>query len=156
MYCTWKPRFSSLTQSCLTLWPHGLQHTRLPCPLPIPGACSNSCPSVMPSNHLTRCHPLLLLPSIFPSIRIFSNESIPCIRRANVTFYKCKRGHTTSKLEALQWLLFSLRLHSQLFVSGQQCSTAWWGLRLHLQTLLFTTYLFVPYAVFMLVFSSSC
>ena len=32
--------------------------------------------SVMPSNHLILCHPLLLLPSVFPSIRIFSNESI--------------------------------------------------------------------------------
>ena len=32
--------------------------------------------SVMPSNHLILCHPLLLLPSIFPSIRIFSNESV--------------------------------------------------------------------------------
>ena len=31
--------------------------------------------SVMPSNHLIRCHPLLFLPSIFPSIRVFSNES---------------------------------------------------------------------------------
>ena len=31
--------------------------------------------SVMPSNHLILCHPLLLLPSIFPSIRVFSNES---------------------------------------------------------------------------------
>ena len=36
--------------------------------------------SVMPSNHLILCHPLLLLPSIFPSIRIFSNESILRIR----------------------------------------------------------------------------
>ena len=35
--------------------------------------------SVMPFNHLILCHPLLLLPSIFPSIRIFSNESVPCI-----------------------------------------------------------------------------
>ena len=35
---------------------------------------------VMPSNHLILCHPLLLLPSIFPSIRIFSNESVLCIR----------------------------------------------------------------------------
>ena len=34
----------------------------------------------MPSNHLVLCHPLLLLPSIFPSIRIFSNESAFCIR----------------------------------------------------------------------------
>ena len=36
--------------------------------------------SVMPSNHLILCHPLLLLPSIFPSISIFSNESALCIR----------------------------------------------------------------------------
>ena len=36
--------------------------------------------SVMPSNHLILCHPLLLLPSIFPSIRVFSNESGLCIR----------------------------------------------------------------------------
>ena len=36
--------------------------------------------SVMPSNHFILCHPLLLLPSIFPSIRVFSNESVLCIR----------------------------------------------------------------------------
>ena len=36
--------------------------------------------SVMPSNHLILCLPLLLLPSIFPSVRVFSNESIFCIR----------------------------------------------------------------------------
>ena len=36
--------------------------------------------SVMPSNHLILCHPLLLLPSIFPSIRVFSNESVLHIR----------------------------------------------------------------------------
>ena len=36
--------------------------------------------SVMPSNHLILCHPLLLLPSIFPSTRVFSNESALCIR----------------------------------------------------------------------------
>ena len=34
----------------------------------------------MPSNHLIFCHPLLLLPSIFPSIRVFSNKSVVCIR----------------------------------------------------------------------------
>ena len=36
--------------------------------------------SVMPSNHLILCHPLLLLPSIFPSIRVFFNKSVLCIR----------------------------------------------------------------------------
>ena len=35
--------------------------------------------SVMPSNHLILCHPLLLLPSIFPNIRVFSSESVLCI-----------------------------------------------------------------------------
>ena len=57
-----------------SLWPHGLQHTRLPCPSPSPRVCSNS------SNDLVLCHPLLLLPSIFPSIRVFSNELVLCIR----------------------------------------------------------------------------
>ena len=60
-----------------SLWPHELQHARLPYPSPTPGACSNSCPIklVMLSNHLIICHPLFLPPSIFPSIRDFSNES---------------------------------------------------------------------------------
>ena len=56
----------------------GLQRTRLPCPSPSLRACSNklmSVESVMPSNHLILCCPLLLLPSSFPSIRVFSNES---------------------------------------------------------------------------------
>ena len=59
-----------------SLRPHGLQHTRPPCPSPTPVAYSNSMSieSVMPSYHLILCRPLLLLPSIFPSIRIFSNE----------------------------------------------------------------------------------
>ena len=54
---------------------HGLQHTRLPCPLPTPRACSNmSIESVMPSNYLILCHPLLP-PSLFPHIRVFSSKS---------------------------------------------------------------------------------
>ena len=64
-----------------SLRPHGLQHARLLCLLPTPGACSNSCPkSVMPSNCLVLCYLLLLLPSIFPSIRVFSSESVCLIR----------------------------------------------------------------------------
>ena len=58
-----------------SLWPHGLQHTRIPCPSPTRGDYSNSAIElVMPSNHFILCHPLLQLPSIFPSIRVFSNE----------------------------------------------------------------------------------
>ena len=58
------------------MWHHGLQHTRLPHPSSFPGACSNSCPLTWwwPSNHLILCHPLLILPSVFPSIRVFSND----------------------------------------------------------------------------------
>ena len=64
-----------------SLKPHGLQHTRLPCPSPALRACSiMSIESVMPSNHLILCCPHLLLPSVFPSIRVFSNESVLHIR----------------------------------------------------------------------------
>ena len=64
-----------------SLWPHGLQHARPPCPSPTPAACSNSCPSSRWCHPtISSCHPLLLLPSIFPSIRVFSNESVLCIR----------------------------------------------------------------------------
>ena len=64
-----------------SLRPQGLQHGRPPCPSPTPRACSNSSfESVMPSNHLILCHPLHLLPSNFPSIRVFSNDSVLCIR----------------------------------------------------------------------------
>ena len=64
-----------------SLRPHGLQHARPPCPSPTPGVCSNSCIElVMPSNHLILSLPLLLLPSIVPRIRGFSNESVHHIR----------------------------------------------------------------------------
>ena len=58
---------------------HGLQHARLSCPSPIPGAYSNI-ELVMPSNYLILCHPLLLLLSILPSIRVFSKELVLQIR----------------------------------------------------------------------------
>ena len=58
-----------------------MQHSRLTCPSGSSEACSVSCPSTqMPSNHLILCCPLLLLPSIFLSIRVFSNESAFHIR----------------------------------------------------------------------------
>ena len=65
-----------------SLRPHGLQHTRPPCPSPTPRAYWNACPSRRwcPSNYLILCLPLLLLPSIFPSIRGFSSASVLHIR----------------------------------------------------------------------------
>ena len=73
---------SSVAQSCRTLWD--------PLNRSMPGSLSitnsqrllklMSIESVMPSNHLILCRPLLLLPSIFPSIRVFSDESVLSIR----------------------------------------------------------------------------
>ena len=64
-----------------SLWPYGLQNTRPPCPSPTPGAYSvSSIESGMPSNHLILCSPLLLPASIFPSITVFSKESVLHIR----------------------------------------------------------------------------
>ena len=58
------------------LWPHVSQHARPPYPSPTPRVHPNSCiESVMPFSHLILCHPLLLLPLIPPSIRVFSKES---------------------------------------------------------------------------------
>ena len=62
-----------------SLRPHGLQHARPPCPSPTPGVYSNSCP-LSRWYHLILCHPLFLLPSLFPSIRVFSNEPVLCLR----------------------------------------------------------------------------
>ena len=75
-------QFSSVTQSCLILCDPmncstpgllSITNSRSP-PKPM------SIESMMPSNHLIVCRPLLLLPSIFPSIRVFSNQSVYLIR----------------------------------------------------------------------------
>ena len=69
-------QFRSLAVSD-SLQPHGLQHTRSPCPSPTPRVYKlMSIEPVKASNRLILCHSLLLPPSIFPSIRVFSNESI--------------------------------------------------------------------------------
>ena len=77
-----KCQFSSITQSCPTLC-DPMNHST-PGPLSITNSQSPPKPmsieSVMPSNHLILCHPLLFLPSIFPRFRVFSNESALHIR----------------------------------------------------------------------------
>ena len=73
-------QFSSVAQLCLTLCGLPMDYSTLPCPSPTPGVYSNSIESVTPFNRLILCYPLLFLPSIFPSIRVFSNESALRIR----------------------------------------------------------------------------
>ena len=76
-HLTTHPQFSSVAQSCLTLW-DPITAARQASPS-ITNSRSSPKPmsikSVISSSHLILCHPLLLLPSIFPSIRVFSNES---------------------------------------------------------------------------------
>ena len=81
------PQFSSAAQSCLTLC------DPMDCSTPGSLSITNSqsllkltfIESVMPSNCLILCHPLLLLPSVFPSIRVFSNESVLHIKSIGVS-----------------------------------------------------------------------
>ena len=63
--------------------------------------------SVMPSNHLILCHSLLLPPSIFPNIRVFSNESVLCIRWTKYWSFSCispSNEHTGMISFRMDWL----------------------------------------------------
>ena len=75
-------QFSSVTQSCLTLCnPIDCSMPGLPVHHQLPEFTQTHVHrAVMPSKHLILCHPLLLPPSIFPSFRVFSNESVLPIR----------------------------------------------------------------------------
>ena len=120
-----------------SLRPRGLQHTRPPCPS-ITNSRSSlklmSIQSVMPSNHLILCRPLLLLPSIFPSIRVFSNESALHIRRLkywSFSFSSCPYNEHSGLISfrmdwldllAVQGTLKSLLQHHSSKASITQCS----------------------------------
>ena len=90
--------------------------------------------SVMPSNHLILCHPLLLLPSIFPSIRVFSNESALRIRWPKDWSFSCNISPTIEHpglisfrmdwldLLAVQGTLRSLLQHHSSKASILRCS----------------------------------
>ena len=114
-----------------SLRPHGLQHARLLCPSLTPRACSNSCPS----NHLILSCPLLLLPSIFPIIRVFSDESVLRIRcpkywsfSFNISPSNDYSGLISSRMDwsdllAVQGTLKSLLQHHSSKPSILWCST---------------------------------
>ena len=88
----------------------------------------------MPCNHLILCYPLLLLPSIFPRIRVFSNKSALCIRwpkywnfSFNISPYNEQSGLTSSRMDwldllAVQGTLKSLLQHHSSKASILQCS----------------------------------
>ena len=88
--------------------------------------------SVMPSNHLILCHPLLFLPSIFPSLRVFSNESVLCIRWPKSWSFSISLSSEYSglisfridwlDLLAVQEILKSLLQHHSLKASILWCS----------------------------------
>ena len=88
--------------------------------------------SVKPSNYLILCSPLLLLPSVFPNIRIFSNESVPCIRWLKYWSLNISPSNEYSglisyrndcfDLLAVQGTLKSLLQHDSSKTSILQCS----------------------------------
>ena len=115
-------QLSSVAQSCPTLCeldcstPHGLQHTKLHCPSPTPGACSNSYPSSRWRHPtISSCHSLLLLPSIFPSIRVFSKESVLCIRWPKYCSFSFSISPSN---EYSEWISFRMDWFDLLAVQG--------------------------------------
>ena len=104
-----------------SLRPHGLQHARPPCPSPTLGVYTNSCP-------MSRwCHPtissfivpLLLPPSIFPSIRVFSNESFLHIRWTYL--YAIAEPYGNSILYFLKNCQNVFQIVCIILLSHQQC-----------------------------------
>ena len=108
IFSTTSVQFSSVVQLCLTLPPHEPQHARPPCPSPTPGhELVMSIELVMPSNHLILCLPLLLLPTIFPSIRVFSNEAAHHIRWPkywSFSFSICSSNEHSGLIFRMDWL----------------------------------------------------
>ena len=87
---------------------------------------------VMPSNHLILCHPLLLLPSIFPSNRVFSNESVLCIRwpkywsfRFNISPSNEHLGLISFRMDWLDILAVQVTLKSLLQHHSPKTSILW-------------------------------
>ena len=124
-----------------SFWPHGLQHARLPCPSPTLGACSNSFPSSR-WGHPTPWSsviPFHLLPSIFPSIRVFASESVLHMRwpkywsiSFSISPFNEYSGLISFRISwfdllAVQGSLKSLLQHHSSKASLLQCSTFLFG-----------------------------
>ena len=103
----------------------------IPGPSLFPGVCSNSCPSSRWC-HLILCCPLLLLPSIFPSIRAFSNESALCIRwpkywgfSFNISPSNEYSGLICFRIDWFDLLSFQVTLKSLLQHHNSKASILW-------------------------------
>ena len=114
---------------------HKSQHVRPPCPSRTPGVRSDSCPSSQRCHPaVSSCHCLLLLPSIFPSISVFSNESALCIRWPKYWSFSCSISPSNeysglisfrmdwSEFLAVQGTYKSLLQHHSSKASILQCS----------------------------------
>ena len=133
-FCSYQTNERSVQFICSvtsdSLQPHGLQHARPPCPSPTPGIYSNSCPLmylVMRTSHLIFCHPLLLLPSVLPSIRVFSTKLALFIRYTKYWSFSISPSNEYSRLISfrIDWLDLlqesSSRAFSNTTVQKHQC-----------------------------------
>ena len=116
-----------------SLQPHGLQHTRPPCPSPTPRACSHSCPlSWWCHPTISSCRSLLLLPSVFPSIRVSSGDSVLHIRwpkywsfSFNITPSNEYSGLISFRMDWLDLLAVQGTLKSLLQYHSSKASILW-------------------------------
>ena len=115
-----------------SLQPHGLQHTGLLVPHHLPDLPKfMSTEAAMPSNHLILCCPLLLLPSIFPSTRIFSNESDVHIGYPNYWSFSFSNqafqwvSQVSIKIDLFALLAFQGILKSLLYHHSLKASFLW-------------------------------
>ena len=89
----------SVARSCHSLQLHKPQHARIPCPSLSTGSLKlKSTESVMPLHHLILCCPLLFLPSIVPSMSVFSNELALCIRWPKYWSFHIRPSNEYSRL----------------------------------------------------------
>ena len=108
-----------------SLWPHGLQHARLPYPSLSPRVCSNSCPLSWWHHPTISHHPLLLLPSVFHSIRVFSSELTLRIRWPKYWSFSINSSNEYSGLFPLGWTGWTSLMSKGL--SRVFSSTTIWG-----------------------------
>ena len=103
--------FSSVAQSCPTLCdPMDCSTPAFPVHDQLPELAQTHVHRVMPSNHFILCHQLLLLPSVFPSIRVFSNELALCIRWPKYWNFSLSISLSNEYLELISfriWLVWS-------------------------------------------------